>query len=84
MTLSARSSLDRPQLVRGSDPGNSAYPNDWTVGVSRRVSRGKQGVRLDGYQYQPADTIDLIGEDGTRLLLLVVPVTTDPWVAEQS
>jgi hypothetical protein len=39
-------------------------------------------VRLDGYQYQPADTIDLIGEDGTRLVLLVVPATTDPWVAE--
>jgi hypothetical protein len=46
------------------------------------VSRGKQAVRLDGYHYQPADTIDLIGEDGTRLVLLVVPATTDPWVAE--
>jgi hypothetical protein len=37
--------------------------------------------RLDGYHYQPADTIDLIGEDGTRLVLLVVPATTDPRVA---
>jgi hypothetical protein len=46
------------------------------------VSRGKQAVRLDGYHYQPADTIDLIGEDGTRLVLLVVPATTDPSVAE--
>ena len=26
--------------------------------------------------------IDLIGEDGTRLVLLVVPATTDPRVAE--
>jgi Family of unknown function (DUF5994) len=52
------------------------------AGVPRRVSRGKQAVRLDGYHYQPADTIDLIGEDGTRLVLLVVPAITDPRVAE--
>jgi hypothetical protein len=58
------------------------HPNGWTVGVPRRVSRGKQAVRPDGYHYQPADTIDLIGEDGTRLVLLVVPATTDPRVAE--
>ena len=58
------------------------HPHGWTAGVPRRVSRGKQAVRLDGYHYQPADTIDLIGEDGTRLVLLVVPATTDPRVAE--
>jgi len=58
------------------------HPHGWTAGVPRRVSRGKQAVRLDGYHYQPADTIDLVGEDGTRLVLLVVPATTDPWVAE--
>ena len=57
------------------------HPHGWTAGVPRRVSRGKQAVRLDGYHYQPADTIDLIGEDGTRLVLLVVPATTDPRVA---
>jgi hypothetical protein len=57
------------------------HQNGWTAGVPRRLSRGKQGVRLDGYHYQPADTIDLIGEDGTRLVLLVVPATTDPRVA---
>ncbi|MCW2651062.1 MAG: hypothetical protein JWR32_2038 [Mycobacterium sp.] len=58
------------------------HPHGWAAGVPRRVSRGKQAVRLDGYHYQPADTIDLISEDGTRLVLLVVPATTDPWVAE--
>jgi len=58
------------------------HPHGWTAGVPRRVSRGKQAVRLDGYHYQPADTIDLIGEDGTRLVLLVVPFSTDPRVAE--
>jgi hypothetical protein len=58
------------------------HPHGWTAGVPRRLSRGKQAVRLDGYHYQPADTIDLVGEDGTRLVLLVVPATTDPWVAE--
>jgi hypothetical protein len=58
------------------------HPHGWTAGVPRRLSRGKQAVRLDGYHYQPADTIDLIGEDGTRLVLLVVPAATDPWVAE--
>jgi hypothetical protein len=58
------------------------HPHGWTAGVPRRVSRGKQGVRLDGYQYQPADTIDLIGADGTRLVLLVVPATTDARLAE--
>src|ERR1700737_939457 len=47
--------------------------NGWTAGVPRRVSRGKQAVRLDGYHYQPADTIDLIVADGTRLVVLVGP-----------
>jgi hypothetical protein len=60
----------------------SYHSDGWTAGVPRRLSRGKQGVRLDGYHYQPADTIDLIGEDGTRLVLLVVPAATDPRVAE--
>jgi len=58
------------------------HPHGWTSGVPRRLSRGKQAVRLDGYHYQPADTIDLIGEDGTRLVLLVVPASTDPRLAE--
>jgi hypothetical protein len=58
------------------------HPHGWTAGVPRRLSRGKQAVRLNGYHYQPADTIDLIGEDGTRLVLLVVPATTDPCLAE--
>jgi hypothetical protein len=58
------------------------HQNGWTPGVPRRVSRGKHAVRLDGYHYQPADTIDLIGEDGTRLVLLVVPAPTNAWVAE--
>ncbi len=58
------------------------HPNGWTGGVPRRLSRGKQAVRLDGYHYQPADTIDLIGEDGTRLVLLVVPAASVPRVAE--
>lgn len=58
------------------------HQNGWNAGVPRRLSRGKQGVRLDGYHYQPADTIDLIGEDGTRLVLLVVPAATHPRVAE--
>ena len=60
----------------------SYHPDGWNARVPRRLSRGKQGVRLDGYHYQPADTIDLIGEDGTRLVLLVVPAATDPGVAE--
>jgi hypothetical protein len=58
------------------------HPNGWTAGVPRRLLRGKQGVRLDSYHYQPADTIDLVGEDGTRLVLLVVPASTDLRVAE--
>jgi hypothetical protein len=58
------------------------HPHGWTAGVPRRLSRGKQAVRLDGYHYQRADTIDLIGEDGTRLVRLVVPATTDPRLAE--
>jgi hypothetical protein len=58
------------------------HPSGWTAGVPRRLSRGKQALRLESYQYQPADTIDLIGEGGTRLVLLVVPATTDPGVAE--
>jgi hypothetical protein len=39
----------------------SYQPSGWRAGVPQRVLRGMRGVRLDGDQYQPADTIDLIG-----------------------
>jgi hypothetical protein len=59
----------------------SYQPRGWRAGVPRRLLRGMRGVRLDGDRYQPADTIDLIGR-GPRLVLLVVPASTHPGVAE--
>ena len=39
---------------------------------------GDRMVRLDGYHRQPVDTIEVIGINRNKLVLLVVPARTDP------
>jgi len=46
----------------------------------RKVTTGGRAVRLDGYQLQPLNTIEVRGldDDRDRLILLVIPPRTDP------
>lgn len=43
-----------------------------------RILVGGRPVRLDGYRRQPANTIEVLGIGRARILLLVVPVLSDP------
>lgn len=43
----------------------------------RKLSTGGRTVRLDGYQRQPINTVEVLGLDGDRLTLLVIPPRTD-------
>jgi hypothetical protein len=47
--------------------------NEWSP-PPRRLFTGGRSVRLDGYQRQPVDTIEVLGLDAGRLVLEVIPV----------
>lgn len=51
--------------------------NGWAR-VPRKLVTGGRAVRLDGYRRQPINTIEVLGLDGGRLILLVIPPRTDP------
>lgn len=44
----------------------------------RKLVTGGRAVRLDGYRIQPLNTIEVLGLDGERLTLLVIPPPTVP------
>lgn len=44
----------------------------------RKLLAGGRLVRLDGYQRQPSDTVEVLGLDRDRLILQVVAPGTDP------
>lgn len=46
--------------------------NAWAE-APRKLITGGRTVRLDGYRLQPINTIDVLGLDGDRLTLLVIP-----------
>ncbi len=50
--------------------------NAWAK-ASRKLVTGGRVVRLDGYRLQPINTIEVLGLDGDRLTLLVIPPHTD-------
>ncbi|WP_157767804.1 DUF5994 family protein [Actinosynnema pretiosum] len=50
----------------------------------RRVAHEDRRIRLEGFNWQSAHTVDLIAVDGRRLTLLVVPATTDPTHARRT
>jgi hypothetical protein len=57
---------------------------EWAT-VPRRLTTGGRAVRLDGYQRQPASTLQVLGANGSdRILLLVVPPHSDPDAAHEA
>jgi hypothetical protein len=43
-----------------------------------KLATGGRRVRLDGYRRQPANTVEIVGLDRARVVLLTVPADTDP------
>ena len=50
----------------------------------RRFRTGGRAVRLDGFQRQPANTMEVQGIGRERILLLVVPPRTEPDIAHEA
>lgn len=50
---------------------------EWDA-VDRRLDISGRTVRLGGFRSQPTSTVDVIGTDGVRMTLLVVPPPTAP------
>ncbi|MGV0812780.1 DUF5994 family protein [Mycolicibacterium boenickei] len=50
--------------------------NAWAT-APRKLVTGTRTVRLDGYRLQPLNTIEVLGLDGDRLILLVIPPRTE-------
>ncbi len=51
--------------------------NEWAK-ASRKLATGGRRVRLDGYQRQPTNTVEVLGLNRNRIALLVVPPNADP------
>jgi hypothetical protein len=51
--------------------------NEWAKAPAK-VSIGGRMIRLGAYQRQPVNTIEVIGLNRTKVVLLVVPARTDP------
>lgn len=50
---------------------------EWAAAPAKLVTDGRT-VRLDGYQRQPVNTLEVLGADRDRIVLLVVPPRTNP------
>jgi len=51
--------------------------SEWAKAPAKLPTGGRT-VRLDGYSRQPDNTIEVIGLNRNRIVLLVVPARTDP------
>jgi hypothetical protein len=51
--------------------------NEWAK-QSAKLATGGQRVRLDGYVRQPTNTVEVLGLNRNRIVLLVVPPDADP------
>jgi hypothetical protein len=51
--------------------------NDWAKAPAKLVTGGR-AVKLDGYRLQPPNTVEVLGLNRGRIVLLVVPPHTDP------
>jgi hypothetical protein len=56
---------------------------EWAM-VPRRLTTGGRAVRLDGHRLQPANTVQLLGVGGEKILLVVVPPHTEPEIAHEA
>ena len=56
---------------------------EWAT-MPRRLTTGGRSVRLDGYQRQPANTLQVQGVGREKIVLLVVPPRTDADVAHEA
>jgi hypothetical protein len=76
-------STELPGLVDGLSPRLGAVErvvyglDGWTKTPVRFEVMGRT-VRLDGYRFQPAHTLRLVGVDRRNIVLLVIPPDTDP------
>lgn len=51
--------------------------SEWST-VPAKLALDAHTVRLDGYRRQPVNTVEVLGLDRTRIVLLVVSPHTDP------
>jgi hypothetical protein len=51
--------------------------NEWAK-ASPRLATGGRRVRLDGYRRQPTSTLEVLGLNRNKIVLLVVPPNADP------
>jgi Family of unknown function (DUF5994) len=51
-------------------------PNDWSA-APRKFATGGRRVRLGWFRGLPRNTVEVVGLDGARVILLVVPPQTD-------
>jgi Family of unknown function (DUF5994) len=50
---------------------------DWAKAPTK-LATGGRAVKLDGYGLQPPNTIEVLGPNRNRIILLVIPPHTDP------
>ena len=55
---------------------------DWAKAPAK-LATGGRAVRLDGYRLQPPNTVEVLGLNRSRNVLLVVPPHTDPDIAHE-
>ena len=51
--------------------------NEWAKAPAKLATGGRR-VRLDGYRRQPTRTLEVLGLNRTKIVLLVVPSNADP------
>jgi hypothetical protein len=51
--------------------------NEWARAPAKLATGGRQ-VRLDGYRRQPTNTVEVLGLNRNRIVLLVAPPNADP------
>jgi Family of unknown function (DUF5994) len=51
--------------------------NEW-VKAPRKLATGGRTIRLDGYRRQPINTVEVLGLNRNKIVLLVVPPHADP------
>jgi len=56
--------------------------NEWAQAPAKLATGGWR-IRLDGYQRQPTNTVEVLGLNRNRIALMVVPPYTDPDIAHE-